>query len=309
MITDANREILRVNKAFTSITGYNTEEVIGRNPRLLSSGRHDAKFFSAMWESINNSGSWEGEIWNRRKNGEVFPERLTITAVKNGDGIVTNYVGTFTDFSLTKAAENEIKHLAFYDFLTRLPNRLLLDRLNQALVSSGRSGKQGTLLFIDMDNFKTINDTLGHDIGDLLLQQVAQRLEACVREGDTVARLGGDEFVVMLEDLSEYSLDAAAQAESVGNKILAALNQKYQLDTHVNHSTSSIGATLFNKQESIDELMKQADIAMYQTKKAGRNTLRFFDPEMQRLIDARMSLETELREAIDLHQFRLHYQI
>jgi diguanylate cyclase (GGDEF)-like protein/PAS domain S-box-containing protein len=309
-ITDANRVILRVNDAFTRISGYTSEEVIGKNPRLLSSGRHDTDFYTAMWNKINSTGAWEGEIWNRRKNGEVFPEHLTITSVKNEHGNISNYVATLTDITKSMKAADEIKYLAFYDPLTHLPNRrLLLDRLQQALVSTNRSEKLGALLFIDLDNFKALNDTLGHDIGDLLLQQVAQRLESSVREGDTVARLGGDEFVVMLEDLSEHSLEAAAMAETVGNKILTALNQQYQLGKHANHSTPSIGATLFNKQSSTDELMKQADIAMYQSKKAGRNTLRFFDQDMQFLVDARMSLETDLRKAIFNRQFRLFYQI
>ena len=210
-----------------------------------------------------------------------------------------------------KAAENEIQSLAFYDPLTHLPNRrLLLDRLRQALASSARSGREGALLFIDLDNFKTLNDTLGHDIGDLLLQQVAERLTSCVREGDTVARLGGDEFVVMLEDLSEHDLEAAAQAEVIGEKILATLNQFYHLGTHEHHSTPSIGITLFNDHErDIEELLKQADIAMYQAKKSGRNAMRFFDPQMQETINARAALENELRIALENRQFQLYYQV
>jgi diguanylate cyclase (GGDEF)-like protein len=210
-----------------------------------------------------------------------------------------------------KSAENEIQSLAFYDPLTHLPNRrLLLDRLRQALASSTRSGREGALLFIDLDNFKTLNDTLGHDIGDLLLQQVADRLTSSVREGDTVARLGGDEFVVMLEDLSEQDLEAAAQTEVIGEKILATLNQLYQLGTHDHHSTPSIGITLFNDhQRDIEELLKQADIAMYQAKKSGRNAMRFFDPQMQETINARAVLENELHIALENHQFKLYYQI
>ncbi|MDD5385241.1 MAG: EAL domain-containing protein [Gallionella sp.] len=219
--------------------------------------------------------------------------------------------GTIQDITSRKKAENEINNLAFYDPLTHLPNRrLLLDRLKQALASSARSGRKGALLFIDLDNFKTLNDTLGHDIGDLLLQHVAQRLESCVREGDTIARLGGDEFLVMLEDLSKDSLEAAAQTEAVGEKILTSLNRPYQLATHEYRNTPSIGATLFSDhQQSIDELMKQSDIAMYQAKKAGRNTLRFFDPQMQDTINARAALEDELRKALELQQLQLYYQI
>ena len=309
-VTDANGIILRVNRGFINITGYSAEEVIGKNLRILKLTRHDADFYAVMWESINRTGAWEGEIWNQRKNGEIFPEHLIITAVQGTDGTVTNYVATFIDITVSKAAVDEIERLAFYDPLTGLPNRQLLrDRLIAALASSHRSGRKGAVLFMDLDNFKTLNDTFGHDMGDLLLRQVAQRLEFCVREGDTVARLGGDEFVLLLEDLSEQALEAAAQAERIGNKILATLNQLYRLDTHDYHSTPSIGATLFNGHEqSIDELLKQADIAMYQAKSSGRNTLRFFDPQMEASISARITLEADLRLALAERQFRLYYQ-
>ena len=210
-----------------------------------------------------------------------------------------------------KSAEEEIQSLAFYDHLTGLPNRrLLLDRLRQALASSARNGREGALLFIDLDNFKTLNDTLGHDIGDLLLKQVAERLSACVREGDTVARLGGDEFVVIVEDLSEQDIDAAAQVEAIGEKIMLSLGRLYQLAAHEHHSTPSIGVTMFSDHErDVEELLKQADIAMYQAKKSGRNTLRFFDSNMQNVINARAELERDLRHAIEDQQFRLYYQV
>lgn len=311
LVTDANQVILRVNSAFTKITGYTAEDVLGKNPRIFQSDRQDAIFYAAMWKSINETGSWEGELWNRRKNGENFPEHLIITAVQNQDGIVTNYVASLFDITLSKAAANEIERLAFFDPLTGLPNRrLLLDRLKPALASSHRSGRKGALLFIDMDNFKTLNDTLGHDIGDLLLQQVAERLTSCVREVDTVARLGGDEFVVMLEDLDEQTNEAAAQTEVVGGKILATLNKSYLLATHSYHSTPSIGVALFNgSEQSLDELMKQADIAMYHAKASGRNTLRFFNLQMQASIIARVTLEKDLRLALAENQFELYYQV
>lgn len=311
LVTDADNVILQVNRAFTHITGYTAEEVIGRNPRILQSGRQDTIFYTAMWDSINSTGTWEGELWNRRKNGEIFPEHLTVTAVKGQDDRVTNYVATLSDITLSKAAADEIELLAFYDPLTGLPNRrLLLDRLKPALASSQRSGRNSALLFIDMDNFKTLNDTLGHDLGDILLQQVAERLTSCVREVDTVARLGGDEFVVMLEDLSELSTEAMEQTDIVGNKILAALNRPYLLIAHNYHSTPSIGATLFKgHQQTVDELLKQADIAMYQAKASGRNTLRFFDPQMQSCITARAELEADLRLALAEDQFELYYQL
>ncbi len=311
MITDPNGVILRVNKAFTESTGYSAEESFGQKPSMLKSGHHDADFYRSMWEIILRTGTWQGEIWDRRKNGEVYPKWLTISAVKDTDGTVTHYVGSHFDITERKRAEEQIQYLAFYDHLTHLPNRrLLLDRLHQALTSSGRSGRNGALLFIDLDNFKSLNDTLGHNIGDLLLQQVAQRLETCVREGDTVARLGGDEFVVLLEDLSKETLDAAAQAEGIGEKILFTLNQLYYLGTFEYRNTPSIGVTLFNnQQQACEELFKQADLAMYQAKKAGRNSLSFFDPQMQESINARSSLEAELHKAIKKQEFHLYYQV
>ena len=310
LVTDANQVILRVNHAFTCITGYSYEEVIGQTPKILNSGVQGKDFYQQMWDSINSTGAWEGEIRNRRKNGEVYPERLIITAVKNKNGIVTNYVASLIDITLSKIAADEIRNLAFYDPLTALPNRRLLsDRLTQALVASQRSGKHGAILFLDLDHFKTLNDTLGHDIGDLLLKQVAERLTDCVRGCDTVARLSGDEFVVLIENLSQRSLKAVAQANAIGNKILVALNRPYQLKTHQYLCSCSIGATLFIKDEnSIDELLKHADIAMYQAKASGRNALCFFDPEMQAAIISRVKIEADLRNALIENQFELYYQ-
>ncbi len=310
-VTDAYNVILRVNAAFTQITGYTAEDAVGQTPRLFNSGRQNADFYHKLWDEINATGTWQGEIWNKRNNGEIYPEYLTITVVKDLNGIVTNYVAALTDITMRKAAEAEIQSLAFYDPLTTLPNRrLLLDRINQALVNSTRSGKDGALLFIDLDHFKTLNDSLGHAVGDQLLMQVATRLTYCVREGDTVARLGGDEFVVMLENLSTHELEAAAQVEVIGAKILAALNETYQLSNNTYQSTVSIGVALFSDHnQSQEDLLKHADIAMYQVKKAGRNAIRFFDPYMQDAIHSRVSLEQELRKALELQQFELHYQI
>jgi diguanylate cyclase (GGDEF)-like protein/PAS domain S-box-containing protein len=310
MVTDSKGIILRVNKAFSNITGYSTQEVIGRNPSLLSSGRQKKHFYTSMWQSINETGAWEGEIWNRRKSGEIYPEHLTITAVKDANGIVKNYVATLADITKSKAASEEIKNLAFYDPLTKLPNRRhLLDRLNHALISNARRACHGALLFIDLDHFKTLNDTLGHHIGDLLLQQVSQRLSNCVREGDTVARIGGDEFVVLLEGLSEQLFDAAAQTELIGNKILISLNQPYKLASHRYHGTPSIGATLFDGSPfKKDDLLRQADIAMYDAKEAGRNTLHFFDPVMQEKINNRAEMERDLHKALENNEFQLYYQ-
>lgn len=311
MITDANGIILRVNQAFIETTGYLAEEVIGKTPRILKSGYHDEDFYSEMWKRIGEDGRWEGEIWDRRKNGEVYPKWLAIKAIKHSDGTVINYVSTQIDISARKSAEEAVKHLAYFDPLTELPNRrLLLDRVHQAFACSNRTGKCGALLFIDLDNFKSLNDTLGHAVGDLLLQEVAKRLTASVREGDTVARLGGDEFVVVLEGLSEQALEAATQAEWVGLKILASLKRTYLLGNYEHRCSGSVGATLFqDHQQSFDELLRQADISMYQAKKAGRNALRFFAPEMQNSINLTFALEKELHDAVDGNQFELHYQI
>jgi diguanylate cyclase (GGDEF)-like protein/PAS domain S-box-containing protein len=309
-ITDANKVILRVNSAFIKITGYTLDEAIGKAHELFSSDSQDKHLYDSMWDSIEHTGAWEGEVWGKRKGGEVYPARLILSTVKNAAGIVNNYVASLTDITASKAASDEIKNLAFFNPLTQLPNRrLLMDRLKQALVSSSRSGNKGALLFLDLDRFKTLNDTLGHDIGDFLLKQVAERLSHCVRAGDTVAHIGGDEFILLLENLSPDAIEAGAQAEFISNKILNAISQQYQLGVHSYRSTASIGSAIFNGHDiSQDELLKQADIAMYQAKDSGRNTLRFFDPKMQEAINARAELENELRIAIEQKQFELYYQ-
>ncbi|HEY5993568.1 MAG TPA: EAL domain-containing protein [Gallionellaceae bacterium] len=311
LITDADAVIQRVNNAFTEITGYTAEEVVGKNPRLLSSGRQDKNFYAAMWRTLEKAGAWSGEIWNRRKNGELYPEHLTITAVKDADGKVVNYVASLADITLRKKSEAEIQRLAYYDHLTNLPNRrLLMERLQQALVSCARRNFGGALLFIDLDNFKSLNDTLGHDIGDLLLQQVAARLTSCIREGDSVARLGGDEFVVLLSELSAVPLKASEQVKIVGEKMIASLSESYRLAAHEYVCTASLGATLFfGREQEPEAMLRQADIAMYQAKHAGRNTLRFFDQHMQESVNSRAALEVELRKAMERNQFKLYYQV
>ncbi len=321
MITDANRIILRVNRAFTRITGYPPEEAVGQTPRLLKSGRHPPEFYAAMTESLLHSGDWQGEIWNRRKNGDIYPEWLTITTVNDETGQLVNFVATLTDITFRKQAEDEIKHLAFYDPLTRLPNRrLMIDRLRHALAVAERHGHHGALMLLDLDNFKNLNDTLGHDAGDQLLVEVAKRLEGCMRDGDTVARLGGDEFVVILEGLDDGHV-APMQAENVAVKILANLNQPYEIDvTEVlagksirslrhHQCSASIGIALFDSQEmAAEELLKRADTAMYEAKSAGRDTLCFFDHGMQAVLSARATLESELRHAIVAEQFAVFFQ-
>jgi diguanylate cyclase (GGDEF)-like protein/PAS domain S-box-containing protein len=310
-ITNTQRVILRVNKAFSAITGYSAEEAIGQTPRILASGRHDSVFYAAMTQTLENEGAWQGEIWNRRKSGEVYPEWLTISAVKDRDGLTTHYVAIFNDVTERVSAQAQIDTLAFFDPLTHLPNRrLLMDRLEQALHASTRHARKNALLFVDLDNFKTLNDTLGHHQGDLLLTQVAQRLKTCTRDGDTLARLGSDEFVVMLEDLSEDGIEAATQAEAVADKILNAFVPNFALDSGNRHSTPSIGITLFGGEalEGSEQPLKRAELAMFQAKAAGRNTLRFFDARMQAEVSALAALEADLREAVHQQQFLLHYQ-
>ncbi|TAK89888.1 MAG: phosphodiesterase [Burkholderiaceae bacterium] len=311
MITDANWVILRVNRAFSDITGYCAEEAIGKTPSLVHSGLHDESFYEAIRESVNCFGLWQGEVLSRRKNDKVYPEWLTITAVTDQKKKVTQYVYTMVDISQRKSWE-EINQLAFYDALTLLPNRrLLMDRLHQVLATSARTRLEGALMFIDLDHFKTLNDTHGHDKGDLLLLQVAQRLTECARAGDTVARLGGDEFVLMLADLSEHPVEAAAQAKTAGEKIVAELRKPYQLAGHEYHSTASIGIVLFgDRQYNAAELLKQADLTMYQAKAAGRNTMRFFDGDgdVQAAVSIGAALKYDLRQGVLGNQFLLYFQ-
>jgi len=311
MITDANAAIIRVNRAFENITGYSTEDVAGRNPRILSSGRQNTEFYAAMWKSLLEIGSWTGEIWDKRKNGQIYPKWLTITAVKNDKGETTEYVSIFSDITMRKQAEEEIFSLAFYDTLTRLPNRrFLLDRIQQAQSASARSNQYGGLLFLDMDRFKTLNDTLGHDHGDLFLIDVAKRMRACVRDEDTVARIGGDEFVILLEEMGMVANDASQKVALIAEKIRVALAEPYQLNGKEHLSSPSIGVCLYcGHEETVDALLKHADMAMYQAKESGRNGIRFFDPAMQHAVETRAALEAELRYAVPNRQLRLHYQI
>ncbi|MFZ6779232.1 EAL domain-containing protein [Undibacterium sp. Ji83W] len=311
LITDANLIILRVNKAFTRITGYEASEAIGQGTRLMQSGRHDESFYSQMWEEIRRNHRWQGELWNRRKNGEIYSERLVISAVLDEDGKVSNYVGSFNDITEHKVSEEKIHQLAFFDPLTSLPNRrLLLDRLARALSLSRRHLRYGAILMIDLDNFKTLNDTQGHNMGDLLLTQIGKRIHACVRADDTVSRTGGDEFVVLLEGLHEELQYAASLAETVAEKIRLTLSQTINLG-HIDYESSgSIGITMFGAEAvGIDELLRRADMAMYQAKALGKNSVRFFDPSMQAALEFRTAMETDLRHALMHDQFVLHYQL
>ncbi|MCB4359906.1 sensor domain-containing protein [Quatrionicoccus australiensis] len=311
MVTDAERRILRVNPAFTTLTGYSAEESMGRTPAMLKSGRHDAMFYRQMWDSLNANGHWQGEVWNRRKSGGIFPEWLTISEVRDDRGMLTHYVSTFSDISDLKLAESEIHNLAFFDPLTALPNRrLLLNRLGLARVAGKRSQQFGALLIIDLDHFKNLNDTLGHDVGDRLLVEVARRLRACIREGDTAARQGGDEFIVMLEDLGSEAEIASIQAEAVAEKIRLSLNEPFLVCPDIQHfHSASIGVSLFcGHDKTTEALLKQADIALYKAKDAGRNSVRFFDSAMQTALDTRASLESRLRRALSRNEFVLYVQ-
>ena len=300
------------NQSAEQMFGYGAAEVVGNNVSVLMpepcQGKHDGDLDNNLHSDVKKAIGRRCEMLGRRKDGSRFHMELGVYETLLNDRRL--FIATASDISAHKQAQDRIELLAFSDPLTGLPNRrLLMDRLHQALAASARLGLCGAVLLIDLDDFKTLNDTLGHDKGDLLLQQVAQRLTTCVRAGDTVARLGGDEFVVMLEGLAEYPKDAASQAEAVGEKILAALNQPYLLAGVENRSTPSIGITLFNGlQNSIEELLKWADLAMYQSKAVGRNTLHFFDPAMQAMVTARAALEVELREAVSQQRFILHYQ-
>lgn len=289
MIADATGVILRVNSAFSRMTGYTPEEVVGQTPRIFSSGLQKADFYAAMWESIGSAGAWTGEIWNRRKSGEIYPVWAAITAVEIERGVIGYYVATYTDITVRKAAENEINSLVYTDALTQLPNRrMFADRFAKAMAASKRSGRYGALMFLDMDNFKPLNDRHGHAAGDLLLIEVARRLVGAVREVDTVARFGGDEFVVMLNELDADRNESAAQAAAVAEKIRTVLSERYLLpvqhagsgvDTVEHTCTTSIGVALFLGHEaSADEMTDRADSAMYRAKQDGRNTIRFFEP-------------------------------
>lgn len=310
VIMDANKKILQANNSFSKMTGYSEKELKGKILGMNIPKQLEVNLYSSIWKGIEDKDVVKSEFDSYRMNGEAYSVEVIITKVKDSNGIASNYVASFQDNTLSKAAAEEIKTLAFYDTLTKLPNRQLLsDRLNHLLATMARNGKSGALLFIDLDHFKTLNDSLGHHIGDLLLQQVAKRLTTNIRECDSAARFGGDEYVVLLENLSDNIAEASKQTESITTKLLAVLNQPYQLADNLYRITASIGVTVFNDQhQSLEDLLKHADIAMYEAKKEGRNNLRFFNPQMQQEIKDHIKLKNDLNSALEQKQFQLYYQ-
>jgi diguanylate cyclase (GGDEF)-like protein/PAS domain S-box-containing protein len=309
MITNQDRIILRVNQAFTQVTGYTPEDAIGKTPALLQSGNHSPLFYQRMDQSLKTQKYWQGEIWNKRKTGEIYPEYLTITAVESKEGFVSHYVAAFTDITQIKESEAKIHHLAYFDTLTGLPNRQsLMKTLDEILARATRSKKQGALLFIDLDNFKSVNDTHGHSTGDQLLKCVSQRLKETVRKTDLVARLGGDEFIIVLEDAGKDDETVNTNIRNVLDSIRKSFEQSILLDQFEYHASCSIGVTPFQGDETADEVMKRADMAMYQAKWSGKNTCRFYDPEVLVPQFHMAELELELRNALPRKQFELYYQ-
>jgi len=304
LITDPRARILEVNRAFTRITGYQPEEIIGQTPAVLQSGWQDPEFYQEMWQTIGKEGVWQGEIWDRRKSGELYVAWLTICAVRDAEGEVINYIGMSEDITQQKESEERIRRLAYHDTLTGLANRQLFeDRLAHAVATAGRHQRSLAVLFIDLDRFKPVNDSLGHKAGDMLLREVAQRLDGIVRDSDTVARLGGDEFAIVLEGADE------PEADQVAAKVLNALNDPFELDGHELHVGASIGISLFPEDgESLEALVQHADIAMYRSKTAGRGTYQFFAPEMNQGAMERLAMENALRHAEEREELELHYQ-
>ncbi|WP_232470679.1 MULTISPECIES: sensor domain-containing protein [Methylococcus] len=310
LIAAADGRILRVNAAFSRITGYREEEVVGRNPRLFKSGLHGAEFYREVWRSLEQTGRWHGEIWNRRKNGEIYPERKTITAVRSADGTVTHYVAISSDISELKRTEEKIRQLAYYDSLTGLPNRsLVFERLTQQIEAARRSGTYGALLFMDLDYFKTLNDSLGHHMGDRLLVQVAERLKNCMADEEAAARLGGDEFVIVLAPVKPSASVAAGQAIVQARRVRELLSAPFQLDDYVHYVSVSIGIALFpDGANTAEDVLKQADTAMYVAKNEGRDGIRFYETAMETVVRGRLELEKALRKALANDEFEVYYQ-
>ena len=305
MVTDAQNRIIQVNRAFEKITGYTPEEAIGQTPKLLHSGQQDASFYHEFYRSLERQDEWRGEIWNRRKNGEVYPQWLSVRVVFDGSGDVHRYVSVFADITDVKESQRKLWQLAHHDALTNLPNRLMLGaRLEHAVRRAHRTGHRFALLYIDLDHFKNINDSLGHHAGDELLKVVSGRLASAVHEDDTIARLGGDEFVVLIEDIPD-----ANSALRVAERLLQVLGNAFVIADKTLFVTSSVGVSMYPEDaDAPDTLLQHADTAMYQAKALGRNRIAFYAPELTRAIERRMTLEHDLRQAIAREELVLHYQ-
>ena len=305
MVTDADQRIIQANAAFEHITGYSIEEAVGQTPRLLNSGRQAPDFYRSFYRSLEEKGEWRGEIWNRRKSGEVYPQWLSVRAVYEDDGRLSAYVSVFADITDVKKSEHQLWQLAHHDALCNLPNRLLLDaRLDHAMQRAHRVSSKLAVLFIDLDRFKNINDSMGHHVGDELLKDIARRLQSAVHEDDTVARLGGDEFVVLLEDIQD-----ANTARRIANRIIGRLSEPLTLREKSLVVTASIGISLY-PDDGLDteSLLKHADAAMYQAKTLGRDRFAFYAPTLTHEIQQRLELEHDLRNALTNKEFSLHYQ-
>ncbi len=305
LITDTDQRISAVNRAFTEITGYSESEAIGQTPRLLASGQHDSAFYASMWHQLTAEGHWQREISNRRKNGELYPSWLTVSAVRNKENLLTHFVAVFADISSLKHAQARLDYQAHHDPLTGLPNRTLFEsRLQSALLHSEESGSLGAVLFLDLDRFKHINDSLGHPVGDLLLKGIAHRLKETLRDIDTVARLGGDEFIVLLPGLLQPS-----DAKAIANKLLACFSTPFEAGEHELYISPSIGSCVFpNDGTDVATLVKNADAAMYRSKAQGRNRVESYTRDLTEQASERIALEQELRRALDRKQLSLAYQ-
>jgi diguanylate cyclase (GGDEF)-like protein/PAS domain S-box-containing protein len=305
MVTDAEGIIESVNPAFSRLTGYSSDEVIGKTPSILSSGRHDKVFYQTMWQRIREDGCWQGEVWNRRKNGEIFPERLTIAAIHDEESEITHYASLFSDISSLKENEEHIRHLAYYDPLTNLPNRrLFIDRLSVALAHAHRNQGKLAVMFIDLDRFKRINDSLGHSVGDSLLQETASRLLDAVREDDTVARMGGDEFIILLSEVAEMEHVIAC-----ARRITEAMGQPIAAGEQELLVSCSIGISIYPDDGSDGEaLVKNADTAMYRAKDAGRNNYQLYSPAMNARSLEHLAMELSLHKALERDELEVHYQ-
>ncbi len=305
IVTSSQRKIEAVNPAFSAKLGYSFEELIGQTPRVFKSGQHNGEFYESMWKKIETDGFWNGEIINRKKNGDLITHHLNISPIKNGNGEVVHYLGVFSETPENKLADQAITHLAFYDPLTDLPNRTLFDdRLKQAISQSERNNQMLAVLFLDLDRVKVLNDSLGHVIVDMILKGVAQRLKLCLREGDTVARMGGDEFMIILPGVKGIE-----DISTITEKILDSLKPAFQFNDHELYITTSIGISIFPMDsDDPDTLLKNADTALNRAKQLGRNNYQLFTPSMKEEITQQVALEQDLRRGLEKEEFVIHYQ-